>query len=116
MIGHDWGRELSLVDCGLQLQKLGHVVEVLPLLCLKMLQDFLGWIMVLRWAIQGRNVVEDWNVRQRCWQLRKRPGARILASQDLSFLLLELALEPLDFSRAHLPFELSFASYARFVV
>jgi hypothetical protein len=39
-----------------------------------------------------------------------------LASQDLSFLLLELALEPLDFSRTHLPFELSFASYARFVV
>ena len=76
------------MDCGLQLKKLGHVVEVLLLLCLAtfvlvafsslclflssvsallfkfyiMLQDFLGWIMVLRWAIQGRNVVEDWNV------------------------------------------------------
>ena len=66
-IGHDWGRELPLVDCGLQLQELGHVVEVLPLLCLKMFQNFLGWVMVLRWAIEGRNMVEDWNIRQRCW-------------------------------------------------
>ena len=115
-IGHDWGRELPFVDGSLQLQKLGHVVEVLPLLCFKMLQNFLCWIMVLCWAIKGRNMVEDWNIRQRCWQVGQRSGTRILACQDLGLLLLELALEPLNFSHAHLPFELGFASYARFVV
>ena len=67
ILWHDRVRELPFLESSLQLQKLGHVVEVLSLLCLKMFKDFLGWIMVLCWAIESRNVVENWNIWQRCW-------------------------------------------------
>ena len=59
ILRHDWARELPFLESSLELQELGHVVEVLSLLFLKMLKDFLGRIMVLCWAIESRNMVEN---------------------------------------------------------